>query len=63
MLTVVFGLLSLNNLKAFTRDDGLFDKLSFYMNDFMEYHDIVQLFIVKRIEVAMFTFLHPCWVE
>ncbi len=33
------------NLKAFTRDNGLFDTLSFYMNDFMENRDIVQLLL------------------
>ncbi len=33
------------NVKAFTRDNGLFDTLSFYMNDFMENCDIVQLLL------------------
>ncbi len=35
------------NLKAFNRDNGLFDTLLFCMNDFMENRDIVKTFIVN----------------
>ncbi len=47
------------NLKAFTRDNGLFDTLSFYMNDIMENRDITLCnFYCQHIECTMFTFLH-----
>ncbi len=39
------------NLKASTRDNGLFDTLSFYMKDFKENRDIVSSFIVDILNV------------
>ena len=40
-----------SNLKAFTRDNGLFDTLSLYMNDFMKNRDIVQLLLLTYMDV------------
>ncbi len=48
--------LVIRNLKAFTRDNGLFDTLSFYMNDFL--YGKLSHCATSIVNITMCTFLH-----